>query len=299
MSNLRAEGSTNGEGGITTAYRLARDTFIDGGVNRVILCTDGDFNVGVTSQGDLVRLIEQKREAGVFLSILGVGTGNLKDSTMEQLADKGNGNYSYLDSLHEARKVLVDQMSSTLVTIAKDVKIQIEFNPAVASAYRLIGYENRMLAKEDFNDDKKDAGEIGAGHTVTALYEIVPAGQPVTLPGTDPLKYQTPTARPAQGQSKELMTLKMRYKAPDGDVSKLMEVPVTDGGRSFAQASPETKFASGVAGFGMILRDSPHKGNATLGAVAEWAEEGKGRDEAGYRKEFIELVKKAKSLKPE
>jgi Ca-activated chloride channel family protein len=299
LDRLAAGGSTNGAQGIELAYSTAVSNFIKDGVNRVVLCTDGDFNVGVTNQGDLTRLIEDKAKTGVFLSVLGFGMGNVKDSTMEKLADKGNGNYAYIDTLSEGKKVLVDQMNSTLVTIAKDVKIQIEFNPAVAAAYRLIGYENRMLAKEDFNDDKKDAGEIGAGHTVTALYEIVPAGQPVTLPGTDPLKYQTPTTKPAEGQSKELMTLKMRYKAPDGDVSKLMEVPVTDGGKSFAQASPETKFASSVAGFGMILRDSPHKGSATPGAVAEWAEEGKGRDEAGYRREFIELVKKAMALKPQ
>ena len=199
IAELEAGGSTNGGAGITLAYRIAKEHFIKGGVNRVVLATDGDFNVGVTSQDELVRLIEEQRASGVFLSVLGVGTGNVKDSMMEKLADKGNGNYAYLDSLHEARKVLVREAGSTLVTIAKDVKIQVEFNPAAVSAYRLIGYENRMLKNEDFNDDKKDAGEIGAGHSVTALYEIVPAGVEIDAPSVDPLKYQTPPAAGAIG----------------------------------------------------------------------------------------------------
>jgi Ca-activated chloride channel family protein len=264
----------------------------------VILCTDGDFNVGVTNQGDLTRLIEEKAKGGVFLSVLGFGMGNLKDSTMEKLADKGNGNYAYIDTLMEAKKVLVEQMSGTLVTIAKDVKIQIEFNPAVVGSYRLIGYENRLLAKEDFNDDKKDAGEIGAGHAVTALYEIVPAGQkaPETKP-VDELKYQKPAAPPRDADlNDEMLTLKLRYKQPDGDKSTLMEVPVKDEDTTFAKSSGDFKFASAVAAFGMILRDSPHKGTSNYAAVLEWAEDGLGKDVSGYRHEFIDVVKRAHSL---
>ncbi|MBI2194758.1 MAG: VWA domain-containing protein [Planctomycetes bacterium] len=296
LERLQAGGSTNGGAGIQLAYDAAVSSFIQGGVNRVILCTDGDFNVGVSSEGELVRLIEEKAKSGVFLSVLGFGMGNYKDSMLEGLADKGNGNYAYIDTLQEARKVLVEQMSGTLVTIAKDVKIQVEFNPAQAEAYRLIGYENRILKKEDFNDDKKDAGEIGAGHTVTALYEIVPAGKRVESSGVDPLKYQKPMQAAPASDSKEMMTVKLRYKQPDGDTSKLLEFPVTDGGLSYLQASGDFKFAASVAAFGMILRDSPHKGTSTLDAVLELADEGKGSDREGYRAEFIELVKKAKAI---
>ncbi len=204
IAELKPGGSTNGAAGIHLAYNVAASSFIEGGINRVILATDGDFNVGVTSQGELVRLIEQQRERGVFLSVLGVGTGNLKDSTMEKLADKGNGNYAYLDSLHEARRVLIAEAGATLITVAKDVKIQVEFNPAVVGAYRLIGYENRLLNREDFNDDRKDAGEIGAGHTVTALYEIIPAGERIDVPSVDPLKYQDEHKVAASARSGEL-----------------------------------------------------------------------------------------------
>ncbi len=228
LDNLEAGGSTNGAQGITLAYKTARENFLKGGNNRVILCTDGDFNVGVTNQSDLTDLIERERASGVFLSVLGFGEGNLKDSTMEKLADKGNGNYAYIDSFAEGRKVLVEQMNSTLFTIAKDVKVQVEFNPAQVAGYRLIGYENRILAKEDFNDDRKDAGEIGAGHTITALYEVVPAGQPLpNRPSVDPLKYSepSPTAEIDRKTSGDLLTVKLRYKAPDGDTSKLIEVP--------------------------------------------------------------------------
>ena len=296
---LGAGGSTNGAGGIERAYEFAAANFIKGGVNRVILCTDGDFNVGITDQGALTRLIEEKAKTGVFLSVLGFGMGNLKDATMEQLADKGNGNYAYVDTPAEARKVLVEQMAGTLVTIAKDVKVQVEFNPAVGSAYRLIGYENRVLAKEDFNDDKKDAGEIGAGHTVTALYEVVPAGTDAAeklSPQVDALKYQKPLEREPTG-SGELLTLKLRYKEPEGETSKLLEFPVTDGGASYAKASGDYKFAAAVSAFGMILRDSPHKGSATLPGVTELAAEGLGKDENGYRAEFIGLVEKARRIK--
>jgi Ca-activated chloride channel family protein len=295
LDRLSAGGSTHGSAGIQQAYEVAVANFIKGGSNRVILCTDGDFNVGVTSQGDLQRLIEEKAKSGVFLSVLGFGMGNLKDSTMETLADKGNGNYAYIDTLNEAKKVLVEQMTGTLITIAKDVKIQVEFNPAQVNAYRLIGYENRLLAKEDFNDDTKDAGEIGAGHTVTALYEVVPAGKTVNAPGVDPLKYQRPAEQvdAKLTGSKELLTLKLRYKQPDGATSKLLEYPYTDTDRSFGKASTDFQFASAVAMFGMILRDSPHKGGATLPGVIEVAESNLGADTEGYRREFVDLAKKA------
>ena len=293
---VEAGGSTNGASGIQLAYDTAIANFIKGGTNRVILATDGDFNVGVTNQGDLIRLIEEKARSGVFLSVLGFGMGNYKDSTLEKLADKGNGNYAYVDSLQEARKVLVEQMGGTLITIAKDVKIQVEFNPALVGAYRLIGYENRILRAEDFNDDTKDAGEIGAGHTVTALYEVVPAGKEGALPGVDALKYQKPVDTTRQSKSGELLNLKLRYKEPDADTSKLLQFPVTDRGTSLAQASRDFKFASAVAALGMILRDSPYKGNATLGSVLELAEAGKGDDKQGYRAEFIELTRQARDL---
>ena len=296
VDRLQAGGSTNGGEGIQLAYKTAIENFVKGGVNRVILATDDDFNVGVTNQGDLVRTIEEKAKTGVFLTVLGFGMGNVKDASLEKLADKGNGNYAYIDTLKEAQKVLVDQMQGTLVTIAKDVKIQVEFNPAQVKAYRLIGYENRMLAKEDFNDDTKDAGEIGAGHTVTALYELVPAGGAIATPGVDPLKYQRTPVLADKAAGGELLTLKMRYKQPDGDVSKLLEFPVTDAGKPYAEASPDFKFASAVAGFGMLLRDSQYKGNVTYDAVLELAEEGKGADRNGFRSEFVDLVKTAKIL---
>lgn len=300
LENLQAGGSTNGAEGIQLAYKIAQENFVKGGVNRVILATDGDFNVGVTSRGELIKLIEEKRASGVFLSVLGVGTDNLKDATMQTLADKGNGNYAYLDTIDEARKVLVQQMNGTLVTLAKDVKAQVEFNPTRVSSYRLIGYEKRLLRKEDFNDDKIDAGEIGAGHTVTALYEVVPVGAAVNpnVPAVDPLKYSSPAARPAEhSDSNEMLTVKLRYKKPDGDKSELLTRAVVDEGKNFANASADFKFAAAVAEFGMILRGSEFKGNGTFGAVAEWAEEGKGADTNGYRAGFLELVRKAEALK--
>ena len=302
LEELQAGGSTNGAEGIELAYKVAAENFINGGVNRVILATDGDFNIGVTNQGDLIRLIEAKAKTGVFLSVLGVGSDNLKDSTMQKLADKGNGNYAYLDSVDEARKVLVQQINGTLMTIAKDVKIQVEFNPARVASYRLIGYEKRLLRKEDFNNDKVDAGEIGAGHTVTALYEIVPAGAGATdpaasVPPVDPLKYGTTTTNTTNG-SGEMVTVKLRHKKPDGDVSELTERSFTDNGSKFENAAPDLKFAAAVAEFGMLLRDSQYKGKGSFGAVIEWAQEGKGRDAAGYRAGFIEMARKAHSLKP-
>ncbi|HUT92183.1 MAG TPA: VWA domain-containing protein [Thermoguttaceae bacterium] len=297
LDQLEAGGSTAGGAGIELAYRVAQENFIEGGVNRVLLCTDGDFNVGTSSTGDLVRMVEERAKKGVFLSVLGFGRGNLNDAMMENISNKGNGNYAYIDGITEARKVLVEQAGGTLVTIAKDVKIQIEFNPARVAAYRLIGYENRILAAEDFNDDKKDAGEIGAGHTVTALYEVVPAGEEVDVPSVDPLKYQTPT-RDSDDESvrKEALTLKLRYKAPDGDTSKLLEFPVVDSGGAFGKASPDFQFAAAVASFGMLLRGSEHQGDATYDAVVEIATAAKGPDVHGYRAELLEMVRRAKAL---
>jgi Ca-activated chloride channel family protein len=298
IERLEAGGSTNGGAGIELAYRLARQHFIEGGTNRVLLATDGDFNVGVTSQDDLVSLIEREAKSGVFLTLLGFGMGNLKDGTMEQLSNKGNGNYAYIDSLKEAKKVLVDELQANLVTIAKDVKIQVEFNPARVQSYRLIGYENRALAARDFNDDTKDAGEIGAGHSVTALYEIVPAGG-APQPGVDALKYQTQPA-PVESDaphSGELMTLKIRYKQPEGDTSKLLEFPIADESVPFAQADDDFRYAASVAAFGMLLRNSAHSGTATWEDVGTWASSALGTDPHGYRIEFADLVRKAAALR--
>jgi Ca-activated chloride channel homolog len=241
----------------------------------------------------LTRLIEAKRAGGIFLSVLGVGTGNVKDSTMEKLADRGNGNYAYLDSLHEARKVLVNEGGATLVTVAKDVKIQVEFNPANVAAYRLIGYENRMLMNQDFNDDRKDAGEIGAGHTVTALYEIVPAGAEVNVPGVDPLKYQRPAPPATRVAGDELMTVKLRYKAPDADVSKLIAMPVKNQPR---EMSGNVGFAAAVAEFGMLLRQSEHRGASSYARASALAKRFRGPDPDGYRAEFVRLVELAEAV---
>lgn len=308
LDRLHAGGTTNGAMGIQLAYDVAKANFIAGGVNRVILATDGDFNMGVTDRGDLVRLIQEKAKSGVFLTALGFGMGNYKDATLEQLADKGNGACAYIDSAREARKVLAEQVNGTLAVIAKDVKVQVEFNPARVQAYRLIGYENRLLKKEDFNNDRIDAGDIGAGHTVTALYEVVPAGVEWKPDSTvDELKYQKPVGSPLAGDesrpralptSNELLTVKIRYKAPDGDTSRLLEFPLTDKNAVFADASVDFKFAAAVAGFGMVLRDSPHKGAATLAEVLHWAEQGTGSDAGGYRGEFISLVKQAETILP-
>ncbi len=294
LDRLQAGGSTNGGEGIELAYKVAQENFVPGGVNRVILCTDGDFNVGVTSEGGLVRLIEEKRKSGVFLSVLGFGTGNYADARMQQLADKGNGNAAYIDTLKEGRKVLVEQATGTLITIAKDVKIQVEFNPAKVAGYRLIGYENRVMANQDFNDDTKDAGEIGAGHQVTALYEIVPAGQEVPGGKVDGLKYQAPSTTTGAA-SGELCTVKLRYKLPNGETSDKFEVAVNDPG-SDAVSTPEFDFAASVAAFGMLLRKSDYKGQANWNLVLELAKGGLGRDEGGYRAEFVEMVRDARDL---
>ncbi len=305
LDRLESGGSTHGSAGLQLAYELAEKNLIKGGTNRVILATDGDWNVGVTDKGDLWKMIERKAKGGVFLTVLGFGMDNLKDDMLEKLADKGNGNYAYIDTLNEGRKVLVDELGATLVTIAKDVKIQIEFNPAQVGAYRLIGYENRVMAAKDFADDTKDAGEIGAGHSVTAFYEIVPAGTPMPAPAVEPLKYQSaPAAKEEKLEvrsqksevSDELLTLKLRYKAPDGDVSTLREFPFKDTGRRFDQCTRDFRFAAAVAGYGMILRDSPHRGSANWALVHELAIEGKGEDRDGYRAEFVGLVEKARAL---
>jgi len=300
LDALEAGGSTNGGDGIRLAYDTAQASFIKGGTNRVVLCTDGDFNVGTTSTAELERLIEERAKGGVFLTVLGFGMGNHNDEMMEKLADKGNGNYGYVDSEQEARKLLVEQAGGTLVTIAKDVKLQLEFNPLAVGAYRLIGYEDRMLRAEDFNDDKKDAGEIGAGHTVTALYELVPPGKPVETPAIDELKYQRPAAPTEAAASGELLTLKLRYKDPDGEAShEPLVIAARDDGHGFAQATADFKFASAVAGFGLLLRGSEFKGNLTYAAVLELAGEGLGPDPNGHRAAFVELVKKAISLTEE
>jgi len=291
LRRLEAGGSTNGGAGLMLAYKVAQDHFIKGGVNRVILATDGDFNVGVTDQGSLLRLVEEKRASGVALSVLGYGMGNVKDSTMVKLADAGNGNYAYIDSLAEAQKVLVEQAGGTLVTVAKDVKLQVEFNPRVVGAYRLIGYEKRILEAQDFNNDKKDAGEIGAGHSVTALYELIPAGQPTEGASIDPLKYQT-TQVSTKAPLGEAMTVKIRYKAPDGDVSTLMTTAVADR----TQSTPELGFAAAVVEFGMLLRDSEFKGASSFSEALALAQRFKGDDPHGHRAEFIRLIGAAEGV---
>ncbi len=298
LDRLEAGGSTNGGAGIELAYSVAARHFIPGGVNRVILATDGDFNVGTTSRGELVRMVERKAKANIFLTVLGFGMDNLRDGTLEQISNQGNGQYAYIDTLSEARKVMVEQLSGTLVTIAKDVKIQIEFNPAVVSGYRLIGYANRMLAARDFNDDRKDAGEIGAGHTVTALYEVIPNGQPVpSAAGVDPLKYQPPALYNGPVNGSEMLTLKLRYKTPEGSTSKLLEYPVANRVTDLQEASGDLKFAASVAAFGMLLRRSPHAGGASFEQVLRLANEGRdARDPHGYRAEFIKLVRTASKL---
>lgn len=292
IKRLNAGGSTAGGAGIELAYKVAKQEFIRKGNNRVILATDGDFNVGANSDGDLVRLIEKKRGSGIYLTVLGFGTGNYKDSKMEKLADKGNGNYAYIDDILEAKKVLVNEMGGTLLTIAKDVKIQVEFNPRHVKGYRLIGYENRMLAKADFSNDLKDAGELGAGHTVTALYELIPAGSDMEVPTAGKLKYQ----KTKMIDSDELMTVKLRYKRPDDDVSKLITQAVAMNDFQSLENGGNIGFASAVAEFGMLLRGSEFKGTASYEDILRRAKAAKGSDTEGYRAEFIRLVEKAQLL---
>ena len=294
IAGLIAGGSTNGGQGLQMAYEVARTGFIKGGTNRVILATDGDFNVGLTSHDDLVRLIEAEAKSGVFLSALGFGVGNLKDATLEKLADKGNGNYAYVDTLSEARKVLVEQLSGTLVTIAKDVKIQIEFNPAQVGEFRLIGYEDRILAHQDFNDDRKDAGEIGAGHTVTALYELSSSARAAA--GVGPLKYQRTQPLAPAAESGELATIKLRYKQPDAEESRLIEHVVAGRPRPAGSKAGDFQFAAAVAAFGMLLRDSAYRGEATYDMVLELAQPGLADDANGYRSEFVRLVRQAQQM---
>ncbi|MBW3541632.1 MAG: von Willebrand factor type A domain-containing protein [Planctomycetes bacterium] len=299
IHGLSAGGSTNGEAGIHLAYTEAIQNFVEEGTNRVILCTDGDFNVGVSDDNELVKLIQDKaRQSKVFLSILGFGMGNLKDAKLEQLANKGNGHYAYVDGIREAKKVFSEELTGTLYTIAKDVKIQIEFNPARVGRYRLIGYENRVLAARDFHDDTKDAGEIGAGHTVTALYELVPPEKVAEEVGREPLKYQKEQAAPAkENASEESFTVKLRYKLPDEDQSTLFDFPVVDAASRGESPSVDFDWAAAVAAFGMVLRNSKHKGQADLDLVRELATGARGPDAAGLRREFLDLVYTAKSLR--
>ena len=291
---MHAEGATNVGSGLQLSYEIAAKNFKTDGINRVILATDGDFNVGITQRDELTRLIEAKAKSKVFLTVLGFGMGNLKDATLETLADKGNGNYAYIDSAEEAYRVLVRQMGATLMTIAKDVKIQVDFNPAKVAAYRLIGYENRVMANQDFANDAKDAGEIGAGHHVTALYELVPAGKDLPIAKIEASKFVQPAQ--VKGDSPDSFVVRLRYKHPEGDKSTLIERGVVDQGLDYSQASLDFKLASAVAGFGMLLRNSPFKGELGYSAVIELATPTLAHDPHDYRKEFIELVQKAKQI---
>jgi len=290
LNNLQAGGSTAGGQGIKLAYKIARENFVKGGNNRIVLATDGDFNIGASSDAEMERLIELERESGVFLTVLGFGMGNYKDSKMEILADKGNGNYAYIDNILEAKKVLVNEFGGTMFTIAKDVKIQVEFNPGIVGSYRLIGYVNRKLEDEDFNDDKKDAGELGSGHTVTALYEIIPIGAEDGSGTIDPLKYQQEKKVVKGKFGNEMMTVKLRYKKPDGNKSQLISKVIQDSDIGIEKTSDNFRWSAAVAEFGMLLRDSEFKGESSYLQVIELAETAKGRDENGYRSEFLRLV---------
>jgi len=297
IDNLEAGGSTAGGEGLKLAYAEAAKNFVKGGNNRIILATDGDFNVGESSNGGMERLVEEKREQGVFITVLGFGMGNIKDDKMELIADKGNGNYAYIDNLQEARRVLVREFGGTLFTIAKDVKFQIEFNPSNVQSYRLIGYENRLLNDEDFNDDKKDAGEMGSRHNVTVLYELIPAGSGEKLPSIDPLKYQRSDLNQDKSNNNEFLTIKLRYKKPDGVTSMLLDQPVKGPVKELNSSSENLRFAAAVTEFGMILRSSEFKGNTTLDSTVSLANSARGADEEGYRAEFIRLVKTVRDMK--
>jgi Ca-activated chloride channel family protein len=300
LDNLKAGGSTAGGAGIRLAYKIAGQNFITGGNNRIILCTDGDFNVGVSDNDGLQKLIEEERKSGVFLSILGYGMGNYKDSKMQTLAQAGNGNHAYIDNLQEANKVLVNEFGATMYTVAKDVKLQLEFNPAKVQAYRLVGYETRLLNKEDFNDDTKDAGEMGAGHTVTALYEVIPVGVRSNLPGNvDPLKYRNEPSNTAQYDFNpniypDLLTIKLRYKEPDSAKSRKMEIPLIDNNED--DVSDDFRFASAVAMFGQVIKNSQYKGDGNFDKAITLAQKGYGDDKQGYRREFVRLMETAKGL---
>ena len=293
IDRLEAGGSTAGGAGLRLAYDVAKEHFLPEGNNRVILATDGDFNVGVSSDAEMIRLVERRRQEGTFLTVLGFGTGNLKDTKMEQMADHGNGHYAYIDSYSEARKVFVREFGGTLFTVAKDVKIQVEFNPARVQAYRLLGYENRLLVREDFADDRKDAGELGAGQSVTALYEVVPVGADPVTPADDSLTYQHMSVRPSARASRDLLTVRVRYKAPSGSTSRLFTRSLADRG---AEPGEDFRFASAVASFAMLLRDSEHRGSATFDRVIALARGARGADPEGYRTEFVTLVETARDL---
>ncbi len=296
LNNLEAGGTTAGGAGIQLAYKTAVQNLIPGGNNRVILCTDGDFNIGASSDADMTQLIEANRNKGVFLTVLGFGMGNYKDNRLELLADKGNGNYAYIDDLMEAKKVLVNELGATLYTIAKDVKLQVEFNPAHVKYYRLIGYENRLLRDEDFKDDTKDAGELGAGHSVTAVYEIIPAASKEELPGLDPLNYQSIAITDAAKNSPEIMTVKLRYKLPDGDSSIPLETPVYNKTLGLADVSRTFNFSAAVLGYAMLLQNSEHKAALTWDMVRSLATANLGNDPGGYKKEFLSLIDTAQRL---
>lgn len=296
LDKLQAGGSTAGGAGIQLAYKVAEENLFEDGNNRIILATDGDFNIGVSSTSSLVEMIEEKRKKGIYITILGFGMGNYKDHRMEQIADKGNGNYFYIDNLNEAKKVLVRDLTGTLFTIAKDVKIQVEFNPAKIESYRLIGYENRLLNKEDFNDDKKDAGELGAGHTVTALYEVVPVGVGKSSKKVDDLTFQQTKVKKSAYDTEDIMMVKLRYKPPKSDKSILLVERIKDADKDFDDTSENFQFSAAVAGAGMLMKDSKFKGSLTYNKIIELAEEAKGDDEFGYRSEFIEIIKAAKKL---
>jgi Ca-activated chloride channel family protein len=296
LNNLQAGGSTAGGAGIKLAYQIAEKNFIQEGNNRIILATDGDFNIGQSSDAEMERLIEKEREKGIFITVLGFGMGNYKDSKMEVIADKGNGNYAYIDNIQEANKVLVSEFGGTLFTIAKDVKFQVEFNPERVKGYRLVGYENRLLNDEDFNDDKKDAGEMGAGHTVTAMYEIIPAGADERVVDIDPLRYQRDKIAPESKYREELMTVKIRYKQPDGDKSVLFELPVKGRVLEIERTSDNFRFAAAVAQYGMILRGSDYLEQGDFNTVLKMARGARGADTEGYRGEFLRLVTTSSSL---
>ncbi len=296
LENLQAGGSTAGGAGINLAYSIAKKNFRESGNNRVVLATDGDFNVGESSNGGMERLIEEKRKEGIFLTVMGFGMGNYKDSKMETLADKGNGNYFYIDSILEAQKALVNEFGGTLFTIAKDVKLQLEFNPAKVKAYRLIGYENRLLRSEDFNDDKKDAGELGSGHTVTALYEIIPTGVDSDFTKVDDLKYQKSKLTESASHDKEVMTVKFRYKKPDGEVSKLIVHPLMDENISINKTSDNFRWSASVAAVGMLLRESEYVKEFAFTDALQIAQGSRGSDVNGYRIEFINMVKSCSTL---
>jgi len=304
IDTLVSGGSTHASSGIHTAYQLAEQVYMPAGNNRVILASDGDFNVGVTSRGELKELIGKKKESGIFLTVLGFGMGNYADDTLELLADSGNGNYAYIDSLLEAKKVLIKERASTLFTLARDVKLQVEFNPEVVGAYRLLGYENRLLADEDFNDDTKDAGEVGLGHTVTALYELIPAGS-AEIPRVDQLKYRPTghstspvTTRGSGGYQDEAATIKLRYILPKNTSSVKKELVVNNQPRSLETSSNDFRFSASVAGFGMLLKKSPYAGNTSYKELIELARGSRGPDEEGYRAEFIRLLETASLLQP-